>query len=187
MTYRLLNSITASFLFLTVFMATEAQSQNSINLQRDTISSTAAKAAANKFKNEQAGSNKKATTYTKFSVAQLKEIMDNCQKNGIDTVRFVIATIQQQDIAHYTQHHPGLTVAQKNDLIGRQVLLIKVPRAAFASETGTSANQKNNPLLLSLMAYGWIPLDKPYGQQPAATGEMYLEIGVICPPPASCD
>jgi hypothetical protein len=173
--------------FLFAFTFGSSMAQSSISLGRDTISATAAQNAQSKFKNDLNACGKKSTSMVTFDVGQLNDIIQQCRLNSIYKVQFVIATLQVKDTAHYLRHHPGLTTSEKADLIGKQTLLIKVPRAAFSgfSQSG-SYIPKESQLMLSLLAAGLVNVDRPYGKLLLAD-DMYFEIGTICPPPSICN
>src|SRR4029079_867284 len=101
-----------------------------------------------------------ATTQVNLPVDKLKDIMDACAANGIDMGKVMIVSIRQEDITHYSYNNPGLSDANKADLIGRQILVFRVPRRAFAGAAGSKINiSKSNPLMLSLAGSGLIWLE----------------------------
>ena len=183
--------IIPSFLLLSaILFAISGYSQKAshIDWSKDTISSTTANNAHRNFANSLNGTGKKATTQVNLPVDKLKDILDACAANGIDIVKVMIVSIRQEDIAHYSYNNPGLSDANKADLIGRQILVFRVPRRAFAGAAGSKINiSKSNPLMLSLAGSGLIWLEYRLAGLPAGGEDLYFTFGGICPPPNICD
>lgn len=161
----------------------------SINWDSDTVSAAAAAASATKFRSDLNNAGKKATKIVTLPVDKLKDIMDACSANGVSEVKLLIVMIRAEDTAQYSKHNPGMTPAEKKDLIGRQTVILRVPRRAFEpSQSGSRLNiQGKNPLMLSLLATGMVTMDKPIGGIPYGEGDVFFGLGSICPPPTSCD
>jgi hypothetical protein len=158
-----------------------------LSLGRDTISVGAARGIYGSFRSNQANQGLKATQVVKFNITQLQALMERCRNAGYGEIQFVIATLRVQDIAHYLGHHPGLDDGSQKELIGRQILLVRVPRAAFGlAQQRKPAKLNDNRLMISLSAIGLTWLDKPYNLS-VETDYLYFEIGNICPPPGTCD
>ncbi len=168
-----------------LLISVTAYSQGAIDWSKDTISRADANAGKlNYLNNIRGGGNPNATEQINLPVDKLKAVMDACAANNINSVSVFFIKIRQQDVAHYRTHNPG---ASDNDIKGSQMLVIKVPRSAFGGAAGAKAKiPAGNPLLLSLATVGIVQLDYPIGGLPFGTGDVYLTIGGICPPPASC-
>lgn len=168
-----------------------SQTASHINWQTDTISETTARGAQFKFRSEWSGAGKKTTATITLPVSKLKDIVDACTAKGIDDVQFFIVTIRSEDLDHYARQRPGMSSSDKADMVGRQMLVIKVPRSAFfAGQSGFNKSVPgNNPLMLSLLGAGLFRIDHPenLGITPWFESSVYFSFGEICPPPSSCD
>ena len=172
-------------LYCTITTTIFAQPVTAIQWDRDTVSAVTARNGQQQFLDELRGVNKKTTTYVSMSTAKLKDIMDHCAAAGIDSVQFMITMIRAQDTAHYIRNNPRLTTTQKRDLIGRQMLILRVPRAAF-NEESFGWLHRGNKVLTGLLANGLILLNPVYWGLPADKDYYYFSAGTICPPPSSC-
>ena len=179
--------VTLVFIFsFAVTQTASGQSGKNIDWQNDTISKTKAMNAQFKFRNEWSGAGKKTTSAVTIPVNKLKEIMDACTAKGISEVQFLIVTIRTEEIDQYVKYKPGITAAEKADMIGRQILVAKVPRSAFFSG-GTGFNKSipgNNHLMLSLLSAGLLQFEM---HESATTESLYFTFPDICPPPSHCD
>ncbi len=177
--YRLL------FLFLFMVTASRTMAQGKIDWGRDTISRADATAGKlNYLNNIRGGGNPNATEQINLPVDKLKEIMDACAANNIDNISVFFIKIRQGDVAHYRQNNPAASDA---DLKGSQMLVFKIPRRAFGGQAGAGKIiPSSHPLMLSLAAAGLVQLNGRYPGLPYGTGDVYLTLGTICPPPASC-
>lgn len=162
-----------------------AQPVTAIQWDRDTVSAATARNGQQRFLDELRGAGKRTTTYVSMSTAKLKDIMDHCATAGIDSVQFMITMIRAQDTAHYIRNNPRLTTAQKRELIGRQMLILRVPRTAF-NEESFGWLQRGSRVLMGLLAHGLILLNPVYWGLPADSDYYYFSTGTICPPPSSC-
>ena len=174
---------TCSLLVLMLIMATMSYGQ--IDWTKDTITETAAVAARYRINNDLNAAGRKSTQFISMNVMKLKEVVDACAAAGITDLKFWLTAIRREDVAQYALRHPNMTEPQKNDLVGRQILVIKVPRSIFKSpmQQGSGFIHGLSPLMLGLLGSGFIPLDlKDF----AAAGDTYLSFGTICPPPDSC-
>ncbi len=161
---------------------------NRIDWSKDTISANAATSASTKLRNELNNAGKKATKIISLPVDKLKEIMDACAANGVADVKVLIVSIGAEDAEHYGKRNPEFSAADKKDIIGRQTVIIRVPRAAFAEASGSGKiTPLNNKLMVSLLTAGLVMLDKPFAELPQRGDDIYFSIGNICPPPTSCD
>lgn len=158
-----------------------------IDWSTDTVSAAAASASATKFRSDLNNSGKKATKVVTLPVDKLKDILDACSANGITDIKLLIVSIRSEDTAQYSKHNPGMTPAEKKDLIGRQTVIIRVPRKAFGPSGSRINILGNNPLMVSLLAVGMVTMDKPMGGIPYGEGDVFFGLGTICPPPTSCD
>lgn len=157
-----------------------------IEWQKDTVSVEAATKAQARFKTELNNSGKKATMKVSMEVAKLKQIMDALASRGVTNVTFHIVMIRKEDTAQYARRNPGLTTAARNDLIGRQQLVIRVPRSAFSIPMGSRQQARSSTLMASMLLMGLMPLENNFPGLPDASEDVYFGIGTICPPPASC-
>jgi hypothetical protein len=172
-------------LFITVLGINNSYAQG-IDFKTDTVSFDAANQAQSKFKNDLSSSGKKATSNVSIQVAKLKEIVDACAAKGIANVSFLIVSLRKEDTAQYCKHNPGMSSTDKNDLVGRQQLIIRVPRSAFFT-SAAKVGKNQSSLMMSLLLMGLIRLDSPYGDLPLTDGDMYFGLGTICPPPSICN
>jgi hypothetical protein len=158
-----------------------------IDWDMDTVSQTAATGSHGKYVDDQKKSKRKSTSFVTFNADKLKTIVDQCKQNGIENIQFMIVTLRPEDVAKYARRYNNLTENDRQELVGRQALIIKVPREAFLTE-GEEAkiNSQKNSLRVSLLGLGLIQLDGILEADPAA-GSIYFSIGVICPPPSPCD
>jgi hypothetical protein len=179
--------------FLVLFISlvspeSQAQSKRSIDWNTDTIAASAASSSATKFRSDLNNAGKKATKIISLPVDKLKEIMDACAANGVTDIKVLIVTLRVEDTAQYSKHNPGMTASEKKDIIGRQTIVIRVPRKAFGS--GESGSRIIIPgkssLMLSLLTAGMLVIDKP-SEVPYGADDIFFEFGSICPPPTSCD
>ena len=175
---------------MAAFQPVFSQTGRNINWQMDTLSEATARGAQSKFRNDWSNAGKKTSAFITLPVAKLKDIMDACTAKGIGEVRVFIVTIRPEDLDYYARQRPGLTDSEKADMLDRQMLVIKVPRAAFFQ--GGSGFKKsipgNNPLMLSLLGSGLFLIDNPeiFGIAPFSDSFIYFSFGEICPPPSSC-
>ncbi len=181
--------LTPFLLVFSVFICLESRAQSSkgINWNTDTVAQSSATTRATRFRSDLNNAGKKATRIFTLQVDKLKEIMDACYSHNVTEVKIIVVTIRADDTAHYSRRNPGLTATERKDLIGRQAIILKVPRHAFAV-SGSGINIPNkNPLMISLITAGLIQMDKPIAGLPVAEADIYFEFGSICPPPGSCD
>ena len=177
-----------TLVFIVSFAVTQTafgQLGKKIDWQNDTISKTKAINAQFKFRNDWSGAGKKTTSSVTMPVDKLKEIIDACAAKGISEVKFLIVTVRAEEIDQYARQKPGMTASEKTDMIGRQILIAKVPRSAFFSGS-TGFNKPvsgNNPLMLSLLSAGLMQYEMPGA---AAAESLYFTFPDICPPPSSC-
>lgn len=176
-------SILGAFLLsCSISVNTSAQGMSKIDFSRDTISKFNANAQRNHFINNVTG---KATPRISLPVDKLKEIMDACSANGISEVDVLIGKIRDLDINHYKKFNANANDAQ---LLGSQIIIIRVPRRAFAGKMAASINLSNsNPLMLSLLSAGLVMVDAKTVGITETGGDIYFSFGGICPPPNSCD
>ena len=177
-------------LFISVLSVNSSYSQvdqtTGIDFKNDTVSFSAASQAQNKFKNDLSSVGKKATSNVSFPVAKLKEIIDACAAKGIPNVTFLIVSIRKEDTAQYCKHNPNLSPTDKNDLIGRQQLILRVPRTVFFASS-SKAGKNQSTLMTALLLMGLVQMDRPYGDLPFSDGDLYFGLGGICPPPSICN
>ncbi len=178
----------AVLFFFNSYSQNGVKTTNRIDWSKDTVSANAASTASTKLRNELNSAGKKATKVISLPVDKLKEIMDACAANGVADVKVLIVSIGADDAEHYGRRNPGLSAADKKDIIGRQTVIIRVPRAAFSEASGSGKiSPVNNKLMLSLLTAGLVMLDKPFAELPQRGDDIYFSIGNICPPPTSCD
>ena len=165
---------------------TQAQYKK-IDWANDTISKADALGMKSTFVNTVRGSGQLATERINLPVDKMKEIFDACAAHNITDVSVMIVTIRQSDIARLRKTNPEIS-ATGGQIKGRQLLVFRVPREAFAGQAGSKINLgSSNPLMLSLLGAGLSRLDMSMFRNAAASGDIYFSIGTICPPPASCD
>ena len=169
------------------FLAVHASAQSGkIDWARDTVSKADAIGGRDTYVNTIRGSGQLATERIMLPVDKMKEIFYACHSYGISEVTVLFVSIRQADMARFRRNNPEIQ-ATNNQLKGRQMLVFKVPRRAFAQSAGATGRiPANNALLVSLLATGLQQLDLS-GTEAVADDDVYLSIGTICPPPASCD
>lgn len=158
---------------------------------KDTLSETTAKNAQYQFRNEWSGAGKKTSASVTMPVSKLNAIMEACAAKGITEVDFLIVKIRAEDADHYARQKPGMSENDKKDMIGRQMLVVKVPREAFfPGSSGSRINKAipgNNPLMLSLLGAGLFQIENPEGTTDTQKkSSLYFSIAKICPPPSIC-
>lgn len=175
-------SLFTIFLSFCITFNLDAQGFSKIDLSKDTISMADANASRTAYRNGITG---RATEKISLPVDKLKEILDACTAKGIEKVDVLIGKVRAGDIAHYKNFNKD---ANDNDLLGIQIIILKIPRRAFASHMGAKINlTKSNPLMLSLFTAG-LALIEAENVGLTGTGEdLYFSFGSICPPPTSCD
>jgi hypothetical protein len=172
---------------LALFIAPEISAQTSpIDWSMDTLSKSDALGRRDTYLNTIRGSGQKATARVNMPVDKLKAIIDACAARGIPEVSFLMTVIRPQDVARYRRNHPSST-ATDEQIKGSQLVIIRVKRSAFTGSTGNkSSSLSNNASMVSLLSMGLILLDQPYGMD-GTDEDIYFDLGLICPPPASCD
>jgi hypothetical protein len=169
---------------LALFFAPAINAQTGpIDWSKDTLSRSEAIGRRDTYLNTIRGSGQKATARITMPVDKLKTIMDACASRGISEVSFLVTVIRQQDVARYRRNHPGIS-ASDDQIKGSQLVIIRVKRAAFEGYKG--AGISNHATMVSLLSMGLILLDQPYGVD-GVDEDFYFDLGLICPPPASCD
>jgi len=173
---------------MTAFYNASAQKGAHIDWSKDTVSSTTANNAQRNFANALNGTGKKASTTITLPVDKLKDIMDACSAAGISSVKLMIVSIRAEDVAQYEKHNPGMSDNDKKEIVGRQLVVIRVPRRTFAGPSGSGILlPKNSALMISLLASGFAPIAPEIAGMPVGSEDLYFSFGSICPPPNSCD
>jgi hypothetical protein len=150
-------------LLLIVFCRQGYSQFSKIDWNMDTVSNDNAEKSKDRFHAIFQGNGRKTTRTVTFNVEELKTIIDDVFSLGDSVIQFQFALLRAEDTARYISRHAELTDSDKNDLINRPVLLIKVPRAVISKKSfGASADA------------------------PLAAGSMFINIGKICPPPSNC-
>ncbi len=172
--------------FLLCILLVSSTCYAQLNWSKDTISRADALAGKlNYLNNIRGGGNSNATEQINLPVDKMKQIMDACEANNIPNISVFFIKIRAADVAHYKQLNPS---ASDDDIKGSQMLVIRVPRSAFAGKMSSKVDlSTNNPLVVSLLAAGLILVDYPWTGLPPGTGDVFVTVGTICPPPASCD
>ena len=149
---------------------------------RDTLSSHSVNNRLEKYRNHFERDSRNITPTIFIPVEKLKAILDVCAEKNIKNVQFLLAVIRPEDTVTYFQKRPSLEKTHRHKIINRQTLIIKIPRRAAAQLTGINSGYQK--FLISMLAFGYIQLDKEYG----LTDEdfVYFDIGFICPPPSDC-
>lgn len=162
-----------------------AQNKNRIDWAYDTLSKADAMGAKNTYLNVIRGSGQNATEQINLPVGKLKEIMDACAANNVTDVAVMFAAIRQNDVARFKRNNPA---ASDDQLRGSQVLILRVPRRAFAGAAASkNSSLKTNPLMVSLLSAGLMQVNESVIFPAGVSGDIYFSFGSICPPPASCD
>jgi hypothetical protein len=175
-------SLFTIFLSFCITFNLHAQGFSKIDLSKDTISMADANASRTEYRNGVRG---RATEKISLPVDKLKEVLDACAAKGIEKVDVLIGKVRPGDIAHYKNFNRD---ANDNDLLGIQVIILRVPRRAFAGQMGAKINlTKNNPLMLSLLTAGLALVDAEKVGLTGSGEDLYFSFGSICPPPTSCD
>lgn len=152
---------------------------------KDTVSNDVARGQKDTYRNIIRGSGQKATERVNLPVSKLKFILDACAANNITEISAYFTAIRQDDIARYRRNHPE-TNATDQQLLKSQLIIFRIPRSAFKGAMGAKVNLSNHPTMLMLLGMGLTLLDMPYGDFDMS-GDVYLDLGTICPPPTSCD
>lgn len=161
----------------------KAQS-NAPDMQYDTLAMRNADAAKRNYLNNiRGGGNPNATEQIGIPLDKLKYIVDACSSAGLTKLSFVIIKIRGEDLAFFKHHNPD---ASESQLLGSQMLVIKVPRRVFAGAAAAGI-MNGKPLLLNLAMAGLYTLEHHFADLPYGSGDLYLSFGTICPPPTSCD
>lgn len=173
--------------FLTLPAISSAQANNSIDWSTDTISKTTATGARNTYLNMIRGSGQpNATESIKLPVGKLKTIIDACSAHNITEISVMVISLRQSDVAHYRRMNPG-TTASDAEIRGSQILVFRIPRAAFPNPLSSKGGSlKNSPLILSLSSLGLFLMESSYTEMPPVAEDLFFTMGKICPPPASC-
>src|SRR5450432_3552523 len=125
---------------LTVFCMQGYSQFSQIDWNRDTLSNDNAEKSKDRFHSIFQGNGRKTTRTVTFNVEELKTVIDDVFNLGDSVIQFQFALLRAEDTARYISRHPELTDSDKNDLINRPVLLIKVPRAVVSQKKfGASA------------------------------------------------
>jgi len=149
---------------------------------RDTLSSNSVNNRLEKYRNHFEKDPRNITPTIFIPVEKLKAIVDVCAENNVENVQFLLAVIRPEDTTIYFHKRPSLARMDKHKIINRQTLIIKIPRRAAAQLTGTANGFQK--FLLSMLAFGYIKVDREYGLFDDAF--IYFDIGFICPPPSDC-
>jgi hypothetical protein len=180
-TNSLLKISTLCLLF--TFTGFNAFSQNKkIDWKTDTLNTTSAKNRVEKYRTYFEKDQRSITPTIFMPVEKLKAILDVCAQNNIKNVQFLLAVIRLEDTATYFPKRPALAKADKQKLINRPTLIVKVPRRAAVQLAGT--RQAFQKFMVSMLALGHIYVDKEFGF--ADEDYIYFDIGFICPPPSDC-
>ncbi len=156
--------------------------KNKIDWSRDTLSTQSATNRVEKYRNFFEKDQRNITPTIFVPVEKLKAIVDVCAENNIQNVQFLLAVIRPEDTATYFQKRPSLAKADKQKITNRQTLIIKIPRSAAVQLTSTGKGYQK--FLLSMLAFGYIRVDREYGLLDESF--VYFDIGFICPPPSDC-
>lgn len=179
-------------LLSSIFTFSSTAQKNKLDWANDTISKADAMGGKNTYLNTIRGSGQSATEQINIPVDKLKEIIDACAANNISNVAVMIISLRQSDIERYKKNNPDITSNLKDsDLKGRQMIVIKVPRSAFAAQMSQMGTKLNSPvtssLSASLLSAGLVQIKELYKELPFASGSYYFSFGAMCPPPAACD
>jgi len=121
-----------------------------------------------------------------FDANKLNTILANCISKGVSKVQFIFAMIREQDTTRYFSRHSSVAREERKFLIGKPTLLLKVPRMAF--NLALNEDPLKNRVIRQLVGAGFILLDSPYGGIPSGiSGDLYFDLGTVCPPPSNCD
>ena len=181
MKQNLILAVLANFLFFSGGL--NAQS-NAPDMKSDTLSMRNVDAAKRNYLNNiRGGGNPNATEQINIPLDKLKFIVDACSNAGLTKLSFIIIKVRGEDLAYFKHHNPDANEAQ---ILGSQMLVIKVPRRIFAGAAAAGI-MNVTPLMLSLAMAGLYKLEHAFADLPYGTGDLYLSIGSICPPPTSCD
>jgi hypothetical protein len=152
---------------------------------KDTVSNEIAAAQKNSYRNIIRGSGQKATERVNLPVNKLKFVLDACAAHNITEISAYFTAIRPEDISRYRRNHPEST-ATDQQLLKSQLIVFRIPRSAFGGAMGAKIKLSNHPTMITLLSMGLTLLEIPYGDFDA-TGDVYLDLGTICPPPTSCD
>jgi hypothetical protein len=171
-------------LLLMLILSTKSYAQKRINLRTDTVATYDAKTAKKEFRKLYRRKEDVRARLVSFDVATLKQLLDSCHAKGISKIDFQFSIIRKEDTARYASRNPGLTAAERNQLLNQPTLLVKVNRLVlngqFNSSAGrTSSGRQSIPGALRSALYN-------IGNAATSTSEVYFELGTICPPPQTC-
>lgn len=159
------------FLFAIISIVTSVHAQT---LMADTISKSTADLRRTN------------STVVNFDASRLNSILASCVSKGVSTVQFLFATIREQDTTRYFSKHSNVAKEDRRSIIGKATLLLRVPRRAF--NLSFNEDPLKNRVIKQMMGAGFILLDAPYGGSPSGiSGDLYFDIGTVCPPPSNCD
>ena len=150
---------------------------------RDTLSSHSVNNRLEKYRNHFERDLRNITPTIFIPVEKLKAILDVCAENNIQNVQFLLAVIRPEDTSTYFKKRPSLAKADKQKIVNRQTLIIKIPRSAALKLTGIKTGYQK--FLVSMLAFGYIKVNNEYGL--VDDDFIYFDIGFICPPPSDCD
>lgn len=175
-----------SMLFTVLTSKTGAQ--GSVDPARDGVPEANATAGHAQYVKHTKKHRKRASDWVKFNIDQLQDVLQKCENYHLTEVEFIIASLTKDLAPHYASRHPELSPDEIKDLKNRHVLLIKVPKNIFekAEQSGAYIGTNKESFLVSLQSVGLIKLDKPYNIKPMVD-YIYLDIGIICPPPNVCN
>lgn len=161
-----------------------ARAQGTIDWGRDTVSKTEVMDARNAYTSTVKRAGLKGTQKVSMPVDKLKTVIDALSARGITDIDILITTIRPQDIPRYRHSHN--TTATDEQLKWSQILVLRIPRAAFPGYKGAGIKMSNNATLISLLSMGLVLIDQ-IGGLPSTDDDLYLDLGTICPPPTVCD
>ena len=153
-----------------------------IELVRDTVSNSNGNERNQRFRSD--FDNGKQTPSVFFDIAKLNKLLQASTAAGQSKIEFVFSTIRKEDTARYVRNRNlQFTTEQRNQLVNRPIVLIKVPRTAL-DFMATKNNNNVQQFITAMLALGYIKADQPYNI--IYDGSIYFDIGVVCPPPSDC-
>jgi hypothetical protein len=168
---------------LMIFNGEVLRAQSSqIDWGRDTINHHVANSRTEKFRVFFERDMRNVTPGIFMPVSKLKAIVDACAANKIENVQFSLAVIRPEDTAMYFRKRPSLPSTDRPKVVNRPTLIMKVPRSGMPGLS--SINSGFEKFMLSMLAYGYINLNKEY--ELSDDSYVYFDIGFICPPPEGC-
>lgn len=146
---------------MVIFGAVYQQANSQITLSKDTISIIDVRTM------RQSKTNDKLPDMITFDLAKLKKIVDVLSAAGENEIQFQFNTISEGQLSHFASKYASIDEEAKQDLLNRPTLILRAPKRLFLP----------------------VAFNRTTEQAKLADDQnfVYFDIGVICPPPTSCN